>query len=96
MSRYLKELDMLTKAITPDALHAEVQRCYGFSIQEDASAAAVIELRELSATGQAVTYLNLAADETANFVLPKGVWLEFPGGCWVKEVSGSVTGVLYY
>ena len=87
---------MKTQAITPDALHTALQRCYGFSIQEDASAAAAIELRELSATGQVGVYLNLAADETASIVLPKGVWWEFPGGCWVKEVSGSGAGVLHY
>lgn len=87
---------MNTQAITPDALHTAVQRCYGFSIQEDSSGAAVVKLRHLSATGTTVVFLNLAADETANIVLPKGVWYEFPGGCWVEEVSGSVTGSLYY
>jgi hypothetical protein len=87
---------MQTQTVTVNALHTAVQRCYGFSFQEDSSGAAVVEFRALSATGQIVAYLNLAADETATIVLPKAVYWEFPGGLWVKEVSGSVAGVLYY
>jgi len=87
---------MKTQTITPDGTHAGIERVFGFSIQEDSSAAAAIELRSGSATGQIVTFINLAADETANMVLPKGVFYEFPGGCHVKEVSGSVAGILYH
>ncbi len=87
---------MLTQTITVNTTHSSVERCFGFSIQEDSSAAAKIELRAGSVSGQIVVFLNLTADETATIVLPKPVHLAFPGGCWVKEVSGSVKGVLYH
>ena len=87
---------MLTKTVTVNSLHSDTDVVFGFSFQEDSSAAAAVELRALSATGQIVVFLNLAADETATIVLPKAVFWEFPGGCWVKEVSGSVAGVLYH
>ena len=85
---------MRTKTVVPNALHTETDRVFGFSFQEDASAAAEIELRAGSITGQIVVYLNLAADETATIVLPKAVFYEFPGTCYVKEVTGSVSSVL--
>ena len=85
-----------TQTITVNANHTAVERLLGFSVQEDSSAAAVVELREAVVGGTVVTYLNLAADETATIVFSKPVYLEFPGGCYVKEVSGSVSGVLYY
>ena len=87
---------MLTKTVVPDSTHTGTERVFGFSFQEDSSAAAAIELRSGSVTGQIVVFLNLAADETATIVLPKAVFWEFPGGCHVKEVSGSVAGVLYH
>ena len=86
---------MKTQTITVNSLHTP-ERVYGFSIQEDSSAAAAVELRAGSATGTIVQYLNLAADQTGTIVLPKAVFWEFPGGCYVKEVSGSVAGVLYH
>jgi hypothetical protein len=87
---------MLTKTIVPDSTHTDTDVVFGFSIQEDSSATAAVELRSGSATGQIVVFLNLAVDETATIVLPKAVFWEFPGGCHVKEVSGSVAGVLYH
>ena len=88
---------MQTQTITVDSTHADVQRCYGFSITEDSSAAAVVNLRSGSASGQIVVGpINLAADEFALIVLPKAVSWEFPGGCHVEEVSGSVEGILYH
>lgn len=81
------------KDITPGANHATVVQFDGFSIQEDASAAAVIEFRKAVVGGQVIAYLNLAADETATIVFPKSISAE--GGVYVKEVSGSVTGVLF-
>ena len=63
------------------------------SIKEDAGAAAVIELRKKTVTGQVVVYINFAADETVTFELARD--LAFEGGVYVKEVSGSITGVLW-
>jgi len=84
---------MAVTAITPGSNHAGVDNLEGFSIQEDAGAAAVIELRKAVVGGQVVIYLNLAANETATIQF--GNALSFEGGCYVKEVSGSVTGVLW-
>ena len=88
---------MKTQTVTPDSTHTAVERCFGFSLTEDSSAAASVNLRALSASGQIVVGpINLAADESAVIVLPKAVFWEFPGGCHVEEVSGSVAGILYH
>ena len=87
---------MQTQQITADANHADVETCFGFSIREDSSAAAEVLLKAGSSGGAVIVHLNLAADETATIVLPKAVFYEFPGGCYVDEVSGSVAGVLYH
>ena len=79
--------------ITVNSNHAAIDVLEGFSIQEDAAAAAVVELRKAVVGGQVIVYLNLAASETATIQFPKGIPCE--GGVYVKEVSGSVTGVLY-
>ena len=87
---------MQVKTIVPATLYTDVQRGFGFNIWEDASAAAEWEFRALSATGQVVSRIHLAADESALIVLPKSVFFDYPGGLWIKEVSGSITGVVYY
>ena len=88
---------MLTQIITVGTTHSNVERCFGFDIYEDTgTAAAVVELREGSVTGKVVKYLPLAIGESAFVVFDKPIYLAFPGGCWVQEVSGSVTGVLYH
>ena len=87
---------MQTKTIVPDSLHT-VERCFGFCLSEDSSAAASITLRAGAAGGTIVVGpINLAADESAVIVLPKAVFWEFPGGCYVKEESGSIAGQLYH
>ncbi len=89
---------MRTQTITVDANHTAVERCYGFSITEDSSGTASITLRSGGVVGGKVVVgpINFAADESAVIVLPKAVFWEFPGGCYVKEDSGSIEGVLYY
>lgn len=79
--------------ITPDANHAGVDRLSGFSIEEDSGSAAVIQLRKATVSGQVIVYLRLAAGQSANIQYPDPIAAE--GGVFVKEVSGSVTGVLY-
>ena len=88
---------MLTQTITVNTTHSNVERLFGFDIYEDTvSAAAVVKLREGSGSGKVVKYLPLAIGESAFVVFDKPIYLAFPGGCYVKEVSGSVTGVLYH
>ena len=88
---------MLTQRIPVGSTNSNVERCFGFDIYEDpGTAAAVVELREGSVTGKVVKYLPLAIGESAMIVFDKPIYLAFPGGCYVKEVSGSVTGVLYH
>ncbi len=88
---------MRTQTITVDANHTAVERCYGFSITEDSSSTAVVTLRQGASDGKVVVGpINLVADEFALIVLPKAVFWEFPGGCWVNEENGSVEGQLYY
>lgn len=86
---------MNTTTITPDSLHA-TERVVGWTLSEDSSAAASVTFRAGSAGGTVVVGpINLAADESAHIVLPKAVFYEFPGGCYVKEESGSIAGQLY-
>lgn len=87
---------MRVQTITPGALHSNIERIYGWSIWEDSSAAAHIELRELSATGDIVAHIGLAADTSQSVIFSKPTYIECPGGVWVKEEAGSITGVIYY
>lgn len=79
--------------ITPDSNHASVDVLHGFSIQEDAGATADIELRKAVVGGQVLAYIKLTAGQSANMQYPN--LLNAEGGVYVKEVDGSVTGVLY-
>ncbi len=79
-------------AATPGTVNATVTGLQGWSVQEDAAAACIWEFRKASVTGAVVFYLNLAAGESASIVFPKSV--SFEGGVYVKEVSGSATGIL--
>jgi hypothetical protein len=81
--------------ITPGALHA-IERIYGWSISEDSSAAAHIELREVLVTGKIVAHIGLASDTSESVIFPKPTYVECPGGVWVNEEAGSIVGVLYY
>ena len=87
---------MRVQAITPDSNHSAVEKLKGFSIQEDAGAAASVILKKAASGGDAIWYLNLAADETASIVFGEDEYLSAEGGVYVDEVSGSVTGVLFY
>ncbi len=87
---------MQATTIVPDSTHTGVQIVYGFSIEEDSGSTAAVELRAGGASGKIIVFLNLAANETATIVLPKAVYWEFVGDVHVKEVSGSIKGVLYH
>ena len=85
-----------TQVITGAANHTAVQRLAGYSIAEDASAAAHIRLRVGSVSGTILADLWFAADESANMIFPKGIVFSTGAGVFVQEVSGSVEGTLYY
>ena len=91
-----KGLDMLTQTVTSDSNHPAVERCFAVNLWETASAAAVVELREGAVGGKVVRRYHLAADESLEIDYPKTVYTSFPGGCYVKVVSGAVGGVLGY
>jgi len=82
------------QTITPNANHSAVETLKGFSIAEDAGAAATLRLRKAAVGGQIVAYLNLTAGQSANLEYVTGV--SYEGGVYVEEVTGSVSGVLYY
>ena len=84
-----------TATIIADTLHTAAERIYGYSIAEDKGAAAVVNLRAGSVSGQIVRRLQFSADQSFNVPVRRDVFLEFPGGCYVEEVSGSVHGVLF-
>ena len=85
---------MFPNTITVDSNHTAVTRLCGFSIQEDSSAAAVIEIRKGAIGGQVLFYLNLAADESATLLFPQD-FISCEDGVYIKEVSGSVAGIIY-
>ena len=85
---------MKSRDITPASNHTDVTIFKGFSVKEDAAAPAEIEFRDKTVTGQVLANLNLTAGQSATFVNPE--YLESDEGVYVKEVSGSITGVLYY
>lgn len=87
---------LLPQTITVNTNHTAVQRLAGFTIHEDSSAAAEVKIRALSASGQIIWHLALAADESASIIFPKAVFVSAAGGTYVEEVSGSVEGTLFY
>ncbi len=88
---------MRTQTISENSNHTAVERCYGFSITEDSAGTASITLRAGASGGKVIVGpINFAASESAIIILPKTVFWEFVGGCYVKEESGSIEGVLYY
>ncbi len=81
-------------AVTVDTNHTAVPRLAGFSFYEDAGAAAYVRLRRESVTGDIIAHIMFAADESATLSYGKGAEVYCGSGCYVEEVSGSVTGVL--
>ena len=84
---------VITIPLAAGANHATVVAFQGFSVQEDAGAAAVIEFRQEVVGGLIVWYLNLDANKTGSIMFPTPI--STPAGLYVKEVSGSVSGVIF-
>ncbi len=88
---------MKTQTVTVDTNHATVQRLFGFLFADDTGAVASVNLRAGSVSGQIVVGpIEIASGGHKMEVLSKAVFWEFPGGCFVEEVSGSVEGVLWF
>ena len=88
---------MRTQTVTVDVNHPAVERCFGFSFSDDTGAVASVNLRAGAVGGQIVVGpIEIASGGSEMYVLDKAVFWEFPGGCFVEEVSGSVEGILYY
>lgn len=76
--------------------HPAIAVWRGFAIRESAGAAAVVNFRNGTATGDMLWPLNLAADEAAGILLPSGDdAIESPAGVYVEVVSGTIVGTLY-
>ena len=76
--------------IVPNSLHT-LNGLWGFSIKEDAGAAAVIRFRLNGSGGQLVATVGLSSNESAMIIFPRPV----SGDIYVEEASGSIEGVLY-
>lgn len=82
--------------LTPDSNHPTVRRLAGFSIKEDAGtpAAATVNLRDSTVSGQILVALELAGDESAVGQFSKPIPVE--DGVYVEVVAGTISGVLYF
>lgn len=80
--------------VTANANHAGVTRYAGFSVRESAAtaAAATVNLRHGTATGQIIAVLELAANASDAAALPLPV--QTPDGVYVEVVAGVIEGVL--
>ncbi len=82
--------------INADSNHKGVTLWRGFAIRETASAAAIINFRLGSVTGDILWPLNLSADEAAGIILGQGEdAIESSAGVYVEVASGAITGTLF-
>jgi len=84
----------LVQAVTVDSNHTTPNALAGYSFEEDAGAAAQIELRVAAVGGAILAHVNFAANESVTVMFDSP--LPSNGGVYVKEVSGSVTGEIYH
>lgn len=82
--------------INVGANHPSIKQWRGFAIRESAGAAAVVNFRSGSATGDILWPLNLAADEAAGIILGSGEdAIDSTAGMYVEVVSGTVVGTMF-
>ncbi len=83
--------------ITEDSNHAGVEVLSGFSMRETGAAAAVtVTFRKAAVGGQVLLEVNLAAGESATFIVPRGKEIPSEGGVYVQTTgTGVLTGVIY-
>ena len=90
-TRKLSTLEINT--ISADSNHTGVTSFCGFGVRETGSAAAVVNFRIGSVTGDIIAPLALAADESAT--ISYGNTVSTPTGVYVQVVSGAIAGSLY-
>lgn len=78
---------MVGVSITADSLHA-YDHIWGFSIRENAGAAAQVNLRDGAVDGQILVTIPLAANEGVTAVFPRT--LPFLSGVYVEVASGAI------
>lgn len=88
--RYLK-----ANTLTANSNHTGITRLAGLSVRENAStaAAAAINLRHGSSTGQILLVVELAADESGTIELNREI--RTPSGVYLEVVSGTVQAIAY-
>ena len=79
--------------------HPSVKLWRGFAYRETGAAAAVINFRLETATGDILWPLNVAADEAGGIIFgddkPQNA-IESTEGVFVEVVSGAIVGTLFY
>jgi len=85
---------MQPQVVTIAANHSAVERLKGWSFYEDAASTAYIRLRRAAVGGDILAHIKFASGESVQFEYDEDLISD--GGVYVEEVSGSVTGVLYY
>lgn len=78
--------------IVPDSLHSGIDNFKGYSIYEDAGAAALVVFRKGSVSGQILWVQAFSANGSASVLVPN---IPCEGGLYVQEATGSVTGVAF-
>ena len=86
---------LATLTATPGTVQTVITELYGYSIREDSGAAAVIEFRHGTVTGQIIAFLGLVANESFQFSFEDNA-IDLPDGLYIKEVSGSVEAILWH
>ncbi len=87
------EVSLVPLRVVKDVLYTNAKFVWGFSLDETGSAAVELELRNGSATGDIVAWVNMKADATANMSYYRP--LSFPAGMHIKAVTGAFQGVVY-
>ncbi len=82
--------------INDDKNHPGIRLWRGFAVRETGSAAAVVNFRLATSTGDILWPLNLAADEAAGIIFDGGEdAIESTTGVYVEVVSGAIVGTLF-
>ena len=79
--------------VVNDVLYAHIVHYWGFSFDETAGAAVELVLRNGSATGDVLAFVNIAANASANMSYAKPI--QCVDGLYIEDVTGSFRGTVY-